>query len=549
MSKIIFYRAFSYYRLSKEDFILSTPIIRPQKQIKDESNSITNQKGLIHNFLQDQKDIELVDEFIDDGYTGLDFERPSFQKMMSRIVSENINCIIVKDFSRLGRDYLENCRYIERIFPKMGIRFISINDGYDGATERTQADNIIIPFKNLMNENYSRDNSVKIRSHMLVKRKTGDYIAPFAAYGYKKNEKNYNQLIPDPYAAAVVANIFRMKISGMSQKGISEYLNKEGVLPPCEYKEYCGSRFTTSFKQKERSVWSENMISRILTNRVYIGDVEQGKIKKINYKTNVRKVVPEEEWIICENKHQSIVDRDIFLTVQYLLKLDTRVSPGRDTLYLFSGLLYCADCKTSMVRRPERHGGKEYVYHLCSSWKNGKRCSSHRINEKLLYEVVLKTLQSYIRVIVDLEKVILTLDGKGVGRYQEERVNKELEMLMEQESNIRNVKLSLYEDYKKEILDFEEYEEFKLLYKNEDKELKLKIECLKQKKKEYRSGKKKNLEWIEKFKKYDGIQEIDRSILALLVHHIDVFQDRSIKVVFHNQDEFENIIRLINTEV
>lgn len=542
------WRAFTYYRLSKEDYFYIGHT-KSKKEIKDESNSIINQRGLVHSYLTNKEEIVFVDEFIDDGFTGLDYERPGFQEMMSRISAEKINCIIVKDFSRLGRDYLENCRYIERIFPKMGIRFISINDNYDGAEERTQSDNIIIPFKNLMNENYSRDTSVKIRSHMTVKREAGDFIASFTVYGYRKDEGNPNLLIPDSYASKVVSDIFYMKIKGMSQKSISDHLNREGILPPLAYKEYMGSRFQTSFKRKSSPQWSENMVLRILSNRIYTGVLEQGKIRKVNYKTHARKLVPMDEWIRCSDKHQPIVDKFIFDIVQHLLEIDTRLAPGNEELYPFSGLIYCGDCKMPMVRKREKHGTKEYVYYLCSGWKNNGQCSSHRINEKKLYRTVLKTLQVYIQVVIDLEQALLALDCDAVDNYQREKIRQNLEILCAQENKVNKTRLSLYEDYKAGILDEEEYQEFQKMYREEGTELIEKIKYLEEKLNNYEAGMKEKLVWIEWFKKYGGIDSLDREVLALLIHHIEIYKDHSLKVKFNYQDEFENLLRLVHMEV
>jgi len=542
------YRAFLYYRLSKEDDLEVSRKNSAQK-IKDESNSITNQRGLSHNFLQNHRDILLVDEFSDDGYTGLDYERPGFQKMMAQIKKEKINCLIVKDFSRLGRDYLENCRYIERIFPQMGIRFISINDGYDSAAERMPSDHIIVPFKNLMNETYSRDTSVKIRSHMLVKREEGDFIAPFAVYGYKKDRENTNLLIPDPYASKVVAEIFCMKIKGMSQKGIADHLNDQGILPPLEYKAYTGSRFRTSFKRKDKPEWSENMIARILSNRVYTGVVEQGKVKKVNYKTNRRKSVPRKEWIVCNDKHQPVVDKFVFDIVQHLLETDTRVAPGREVLYPFSGLLYCADCKMPMIRKRDKQGAKEYIYYICSSWKNNGGCSSHRINEKVLNEAVLATLQMYMNVILDLEQALSKLNCDQISKYKMEQIQQESELVHESEKRVKQSARGLYEDFKGGILNEEEYREFQTLYRTEERNLKTKAKSLQKKLDSFALNAKTQISRINWFKQHGGIAELDRAILALLIRDIKISDGHSLTITFNCRDEFEDSIKRIKGEV
>ena len=218
------YHASIYLRLSKEDGDVTTGS-------KNESNSISNQKSLIMDFLKDKHDIQVVSIREDDGYSGVDFNRPSFQLMLEDVKKGIIDCIIVKDLSRFGRNYIEVGRYLEKLFPMLGVRFIAVNDNYDSLNVDTAHD-IVMPFKNLINDSYCRDLSVKIRSHLAVKRKNGEFIGAFACYGYLKDPKNKNQLIIDTYAGPVVQDIFRMKINGFSQYKIAEVLNEQGILSP-----------------------------------------------------------------------------------------------------------------------------------------------------------------------------------------------------------------------------------------------------------------------------------------------------------------------------
>ncbi len=197
------YSACIYTRLSRDD---------SDKEEKAESNSITNQKALIRDFLSGHPEIEIVSEHEDDGYSGVNFDRPGFNAMMDEIRSGKVNCVVVKDLSRFGRNYIEAGNYIERVFPFMNVRFIAINDGYDSAEKRSQSDSLIIPFKNLINDAYCKDISIKIRSQLEIKRKKGEYIGSFAAYGYLKDPQDKNKLIVDPFAAEVVRSIFRWKL-------------------------------------------------------------------------------------------------------------------------------------------------------------------------------------------------------------------------------------------------------------------------------------------------------------------------------------------------
>ncbi len=214
------WKAALYVRLSKED------------GDKEESDSITNQKELLRNYVKTSNGIVIVSERVDDGFSGASFQRPDFLKMIEDIRAGLVNCVIVKDLSRFGRDFAEAGKYIEHVFPFLGVRFISVNDGIDTIKNKSQSDNIVIPFLNLVNDAYCRDISIKIRSQLDTKRKKGDFIGAFAVYGYKRQENNKNKLVIDEYAAGIVKQIFGWKLEGMSQQGIADRLNSLGILSP-----------------------------------------------------------------------------------------------------------------------------------------------------------------------------------------------------------------------------------------------------------------------------------------------------------------------------
>lgn len=244
---------------------------------KQESNSISNQKLLLEGFIDAYDDLNLVDVFIDDGYSGSNFDRPEFQRMMASMKEGNLDCIMVKDLSRLGRERIGVDELILKTFKEYGVRFIAVSDNYDSLTANRGETHTIIPFKNLMNEQYNNDTSIKVRASQNVKRMNGQFIGAFAPYGYKKAEDNKNLLVPDPYAAGVVQGIFAKKLAGMSASGIAKILNKNGVLAPSEYKTKCGEKYNTSFKGAGQAKWSAKTVGRILKNVVYIGTLAQGK--------------------------------------------------------------------------------------------------------------------------------------------------------------------------------------------------------------------------------------------------------------------------------
>lgn len=272
--------------------------------------------------------------------------------MMEDIKSGKINCIIVKDLSRLGRNYIEMGKYLEQIFPMMGIRFIAINDNYDNAnSESSDSDSIVVPFKNLLNDSYCRDISIKVRSQLDMKRRKGEFIGGYAIYGYCKDERNKNRLVVDEYAADIVRSIYRRKLEGMSAQAIAEQLNSENVLAPSEYKRLCGLNYHSGFKAGTHAKWQAIQVLRILKNEVYTGTMVQGRRQKINYKIKKIRDVEESGWIRVPNMHEAIIPQKLFDTVQEVLKLDTCASKGQQTVNLFSGIVRCGGCGQNMVRR------------------------------------------------------------------------------------------------------------------------------------------------------------------------------------------------------
>ena len=345
------YRAAIYVRLSKED------------GDKVESDSIVNQKELIRQYLTDKPDIEVHSVRVDDGYSGANFDRPAFQQMLKDIRSGQIDCVIVKDLSRFARNFVEAGRFLDQEFPLYGVRFIAINDGYDSIQRKGGADDIVLPFKNLVNDAYCRDISVKIRSQLEVKRKKGDFIGSFAVYGYLKDPDDRHKLVIDEYAADVVRDIFKWKLEGLSQQRIAERLDDQGILSPMEYKRYCGMKYKSGFQINPKARWTAVAIDRILKNQFYVGTLVQGKRSTPNHKIKKLMQKPENEWVCIEHNHEPIIEREIFDTVNRLLMKDTRIAPQEQTVYLFSGLLFCGDCRRSMVRNNNNRGGKIYTYY------------------------------------------------------------------------------------------------------------------------------------------------------------------------------------------
>lgn len=526
-----------YLRLSKEDGdVAGSETLQ--------SNSIENQKEYIEDYLQSKPEIRVVDFYIDDGYSGVNFDRPDFQRMLQDIKDKKINCVIVKDLSRLGRNYIEVGKYIERLFPFLGVRFIAINDNFDSADDAALSNNIIVPFKNLINDAYCRDISIKIRSHLEVKRKRGEFIGAFPVYGYMRGEDK-NKLIVDPCAAEIVKEIFAMKMEGMSQQAIADELNRLGVLSPAEYKKEQGSGYKTVFQTHSRAKWTAVAVLRVLTNEVYMGTLIQGKESTPNYKVRVREKKPKEEWIRVENAHEAIISRTDFELISDILQKDTRVSTGKSAVSVYSGYLVCADCGCSMVRKKVRSGSLEYVYYVCSGNKKDKDiCSSHRISENTLNMAITKTLQLHLKQLGDLQESIRYIRETSGNSDKIKKLVLQSEKRKEDIEKYNRLKLECYEDYKKELITQDEYMLFKKELDNRIEEIQRAITELGKKKRMLLDGGYEKESLLEKFLTSKEI-ELKRSILVRFISRIYVYEDHRIEIIFRYQDEIRQLLGIV----
>lgn len=538
MSNIKIYKAAIYVRLSKEDGDVSDAS-------KAESNSISNQKELIKDFLKDKQDIVIVSERVDDGYSGVNFERPAFQLMLEDIKQGKVDCVVVKDLSRFGRNYIESGRYIEKIFPMLGVRFIAINDNYDSLTGKSQTDEIVIPFKNLINDAYCRDISIKIRSHLDVKRRKGEFIGSFTIYGYAKDEHDHNKIVIDEYAAGVVRDIYQWKISGMSQQRIADKLNDMGVLSPAEYKKSCGIKYSANLQTKKQAIWSAVAITRILTNESYTGTLIQGKVTTPNYKVNKTVIKDEEDWVVIPNAFEAIITKEQFDMVQEILKKDTRVAPDKKSVYLFSGIAVCGDCGRQMSRKVSTVSGKKYVYYMCSANKKEGVCSSHRIREDELEKAVVTYLNSYIDELENIQHFLEFIDKLPYQEVNVKRLNMRIVQLEEDAQKYEKLKVSVYEDLKDELISKEEYISMKQEFEKRRRaaldsiaQIKIEIETLAS-----RNG--KHHEWIESFIANKGIEKLERNVVVELIDYIKIYEDKRIEIVFRYADNYKEILNQI----
>lgn len=526
------YKAVIYLRLSKED------------GDKEESYSISNQRDLAMDFIGRHPDISFIGEMTDDGYTGSNFQRPAFQKMIDKISRGEINCVIVKDLSRFARDYIGSGYYLEKLFPSMGVRFISINDNIDYMVDNSANTRLIMAFKNVLNDAYIHDISVKIRSQFEIKRKKGEYIGAFVVYGYQKSEEDKHKLSVDKDAAEIVRSIFNQRMHGISANAIADKLNLLGVPSPSEHKKLCGSNYSANLQRKHEAKWSAKAVIRILTNEIYTGTLIQGKRTTVNYK--VKKVVEknENEWSVIKNSHEPIITQEQFDMVQDIIRRDTRVTPGKKEPYLFSGFVECADCKASMVRRSAGYNGKKYAYYMCSTNKLGLGCSSHRVNEAVLYTSVLETINSYCKNVSDLSDKLNDISFETVRRERIRVIEASIGEIYSQIDDLRRT-ITVVESRCASNLETKEVrDEICRDIREEIKDLEKRTDRLQAEKSDITEEHKRNTMWLEVFSEYGRISELNRGMLAHLVDRIYVYEDKRIVIKFRYQDRYEELLML-----
>jgi len=532
------FKAAIYLRLSQDDE-------KYDKGFKAESNSISNQRLQIKDFIDKNEDMEFAGEYADDGYSGINFERPAFKKMMEDAITGSINCIIVKDLSRFGRDYIDSGRYLQRVFPSLDIRFIALNDNYDSFTASETEKNLVIPFKSFINDNYCRDTSAKVRSVCKVKRKQGQFISNYAPYGYEKDKEDRHKIVIDKEAEYVVQKIFSMKLEGYSSYSIAKHLNDNGIPSPMEHKKAKGIRYKTGFSTKAVPKWDTPAVNRILTNEVYIGTLQQGKREKLNYKLDKVVFKDKSDWIEIEDNHEAIIDTYDFEIVQKLLKCDIKANKAGEKADLFSGLLFCKDCNSQMTKKVDKRGKTPNVYYICSKYNKGKSCSRHAVRQEDLKAAVLEMVRHYISSLGKYESISEKVREMEVSYELFKKIDKRQEHTKKSKAKFELLKSALYQDLKEGIISEEEFYGMREFYTNRIAESGLVLE--RQNKEIARLYQKSlgNKNFLSEIKKYRNITALDRGLLIRLVDKIYVLEEKRIEIHF-NYDETTEILNKLN---
>ena len=526
------YKAAAYIRLSYTD------------DHSSESDSVSNQRKLIENFVEHNPDIEVVSEKIDDGYSGIIFDRPAFKEMMQDVTDGNINCVIVKDLSRLGREYIETGRYLRRVFPAYGVRFIAITDSID--TAHDSGDDLTVSVKNIMNEAYCRDISIKTRSSLDVKRRNGDFVGAFPVYGYMKAEDNKNLLVPDPYAARVVCDIFRMRLEGASASKIASELNRLGILSPLAYKKNNGLPYAKKgYADKADCKWSATTIIRILQDETYTGTLVQGKQGTPHYKIKQMEQRPASEWVRVPDAHEALIARQDFELVQRIKGLDTRTSPNEDTVYLFSGILICGCCGSRMTRKTNRANGKEYHYYYCPTGKKKGCAHPVMLKESSLIDCVRDSLKAYIGNIASLEALLTGIDQSSINQALAKEYSDHITDNERRLEQVLEFKARLYESLVGGMLTKEEYASYKAKYTKQAEEIHESIRVLKEKLTEVLENRSERNRWISQFTQFSTLETLDRRALIHMVQSIRVRGKKELDITFTHEDEYKKALQLL----
>lgn len=545
MNKIIdqTFKVAIYLRLSKEDDDLSC-----SSGAKSESNSISNQRKLIYDFMKLHPELELYDEYKDDGKSGSNFDRAEFQRMMKDIEAGKVNCVVVKDQSRFGRDYIDVGKYKEKIFPKLGVRFITINEGYDSLSA-TSSDDLAFTINSFVYDFYIRDISTKIRTNLTAKKQNGEYAGAFVAYGYVKDSNDKSKLVVDQFAADVVRDIFRWKIEGLSPQNIAVRLNELGIPSPAEYKKLSGSNYKTSFQTSSKAVWSHVSVRRILKNEIYLGVMIQGKRTTPNYKTKTVVTKAESEWLRVEGTHEAIISVRDFELVQELLRDDTHCRAGDVTVPVYAGRIYCGDCSATAVRKTVSYAGKRYVYYVCNANKHDKTvCSRHSIREDILGQVIYQTVRHQIDLLLDVDKALRQFENLSWEKHKLKQLDASIEIQEEVVRKNNTLRLGIYEDLRAGLLDRSEYESLKKELAERIAEATAAIEKLNKEKREILDGVSKQQSWIEQFRQYENVTELTRPMVIHLIERINIFEDSNIEIVFRHRNQIEEILRFISEQ-
>ena len=532
------YKACLYLRLSDED----------KRNIED--NSIGNQKKICLEHLKKLPEIEVIASYIDNGASGTNFSRSGFKQMLQDLTKGEINCVVVKDLSRLGRNYLETSEYLEKFFPEAGIRFIAVNNGYDSIRKLNGKQEIVIPFSNIVNDMYAKDVSRKIRSSIEILMKSGEFLPPSGSipYGYLRDEKN-NTYIIDEETAPIVQEIFKMKLQGVSDCEIIRTLNRKQIPSPGKIRYLRG--MTKAEKYKD-AVWIGSTLRKLLSNEVYLGHRVHGKVKRDCLGAE-KKRRPQEEWEYVYNVHPALISEEDFQKIRQIkekgrekqAQCNKHQKRSLEERRLLTGKIYCGDCGTLMGARKgnQRLTSKKSprIFYQCDGYEySGRtRCFNHYISQKDVLEKIKNALNVQFKLIAESDRVIKSIqdDKKGMLALHDKKrkeINDEL-------AKMKMKKERLLIDYNDGTINSEEYKYIRQKYDDEEQKLRRVLVFAEKERKNQEKQLRITEEWVKLMKQFMPQKNIDRKLIEHLIDTIYVYGNKNVEIVFLFKNEVEEL--------
>lgn len=512
------------------------------------TDSIHNQLELLLNFAEEFEDMEIVETYTDNGRTGTDFDRPEWERMLADIKEKKINCVIVKDLSRFARNYLEAGDYLEKIFPFLGVRFIAVNDHYDSAGEIFKEKDLITDFKNLANDYYSKDISKKVMAAFHTKKGQGQFIGSQAPYGYALQE---NHFVIDEPAAEIVRRIFSMKMEGKSFHEIAKVLNQEEIPSPSRY---AGERGVKKYKGCSHILWQPQAVSRIIYNRVYVGDLVQGKYNRSIYSREKQGKRKEESWEIVRDAHPAIVDRESFDSIQKIREKNRRVWQDKqgETGYenILEGILVCGICHHVLRRNKDVRKGKAQYYFYCGSAHNYSqvKCDTSSIVDYKIFDTVFQQIKLQIDLAVEAKTVIEQMKKSSRCALQLKKRKQERAQAKEELGRYIYLKTNIYEDMKQGILTKEEFLAAKEKYALRIAELEEELNKKEKELADFEQCMNGSNRWMKAFLRFQGAEELTRDMAVELLEKVEMFGDKRVHIKFRFRNEYDYLMSQIETE-
>ena len=515
MSNSKIYNTAIYIRLSRED----------EDKSKYESESITNQRNIILDYINKSDDnFKIYKEYVDDGVSGTTFDRPSFNNMIKDLENGKINCIITKDYSRFGRDYIKAGEYIEKYFPEHNIRYIAILDGID--TIYDSSNNDFAPFKAVFNDQYAKDTSKKVKRTFKNKKENGDFLGWKAVYGYKLDENNRYKLVIDEEAAKVVRRIFKMAYDGKSCKVIADTLTSEGVPIPSVYANLNRGRKSSAY-----GCWCSRTIDEMLNNETYIGNITQGRRRRINYKIKKEIRVPKDNWIIVKNTHEPIIDKEMFDVVQATYKKNKNLQKNSNN-FLLKGFLFCEECGHAISISPR---AETRAYTGCSHYRKYSKfdvCTPHTMSYYKLEEAILKEIRDMCKKYVKENNFESILKKSSKRNKLLNQLKGELNACKKNIETINNRKKKIYFDKIDEVITLDEYTEFSNKLMNDLITENDKIKEIEKQITMFEKKKPTDDDYTKIVKEYLKMRKPNKRLLASIIDKIIINEKKEITIVY-----------------